>query len=375
MEHISRIFILFSGRFPSEKAAALFVSLSAHAFADHAPVCVVVPRRFGAAKGGVDYFDIAPHVQVVYLPTFDLFYVPILRRIAFPVHTLVFSLMCFVYLLWKRRAGCVAFANELGPALVSSCVIPTVFEAHDFPERSLFLYRIMFKRLRAILATNIWKEGALANRFPELAGKIVMERNGVDVEKFSTFRSIKECRSKLGLDPDAQVVVYTGHLYGWKGIDTALAAAARMPQVQYLFVGGSAEELTNMNKYGTASNVRFVGQVPHDQVPLWQGAADVLLLPNTAQEDISAQYTSPMKLFEYMASARPIVASDIPSVREIIDEECAFMYEPDDAQDLVRAVTQVLDEPNEAGRRGLIARKRAEYHSWTRRAARLLKRI
>jgi glycosyltransferase involved in cell wall biosynthesis len=104
-------------------------------------------------------------------------------------------------------------------------------------------------------------------------------------------------------------------------------------------------------------------------MPLWQKAADVLVLPNTAKEEISARYTSPMKLFEYMASGTPVVASRLPSIVELTGEQRATLVEPDDPQALASGIKSVL-AGGEARSAHALAWVRD--HAWQERAVRIL---
>jgi len=79
----------------------------------------------------------------------------------------------------------------------------------------------------------------------------------------------------------------------------------QMPVCEFYFVGGTSATYWRYRKEYVAANMHFVGHVPHEEIPAWQAAADMLIIPNTAQQEISTHYTSPMKLFEYMASERP----------------------------------------------------------------------
>jgi glycosyltransferase involved in cell wall biosynthesis len=119
--------------------------------------------------------------------------------------------------------------------------------------------------------------------------------------------------------------------------------------------------------------VRIVGNRPHEEIPLWQKAADVLVAPNTAKEELSAHYTSPMKLFEYMASGTLIVASDIPSIREVVGEGRAHLVTPDNPQALAEGIARVLETGGKAESEKAFAW--VQDHTWKRRAHRILSRI
>lgn len=180
-------------------------------------------------------------------------------------------------------------------------------------------------------------------KFHIASEKIVVIPNAVDVSEFTLSISKEEARKKLHLDVSKKYAIYTGHLYAWKGVHTLAEAAQYMPEVEILFVGGREEDIKQFGeKYKDTKNIHLVGRRPHIEIPLWQCAADVLVLPNTAKEEISAHYTSPMKLFEYMASGRPIVASRIPSIVEHLDDDHATLVKPDDAQALAQGICEAL---------------------------------
>ena len=114
-------------------------------------------------------------------------------------------------------------------------------------------------------------------------------------------------------------------------------------------VGGIQEEVKEFRGRHQAENIVMAGQKPHNEIPLYLAAADVLVLPNSAKAvnpryQVYATYdTSPLKLFEYMASRRPIVASGLPSIKEILNESNAVLFEPDNSDSLVRGIEQVFE--------------------------------
>ena len=120
-----------------------------------------------------------------------------------------------------------------------------------------------------------------------------------------------------------------------------------------------------------ASRVTFTGLVPPAQVAQWLREADVLALPNPASA-ISSAFTSPLKLFEYMASGRPIVASDLPSIREVLkDGENALLVEPGNPQALVAGIRRIKDDAALGARLAEQALQDVRAFTWARRAERL----
>lgn len=370
-----RIFLLYHGRFPSEKAASLFAAQEATSFA-HAgtETVLVVPRRIGRIREEAHrYFGLINPLAVTFVPTLDLFFFPFIGRVAQDVSTAFFSLFSFLYLLSKARRDDWIISNEPLPLLFASLRFGnTLYEVHDFPENKTFFFTIIFRRMRGILATNKWKAEEITKRFKADRNKIFFEPNAVDVTTFDPPLSRQEAREQLGL-PDGHIVVYTGHLYEWKGVRTLAQAAELLQDVQTYIVGGTAYDIERFcEKYSHLSNVHIIGHRAHSEIPLWQRAADVLVLPNTAAEEISARYTSPMKLFEYMASGTPIVASDLPSISEIAAGR-AILVPPDDPTALAKGIERVLGRGAEL--EALSAREWVHDHSWDRRAKRILQNM
>jgi glycosyltransferase involved in cell wall biosynthesis len=209
------------------------------------------------------------------------------------------------------------------------------------------------------------------------ADRILVWPDAVDLARYRDLESLrKPARRRLGLPGDARVVVYTGHLYEHKGVGTLLDAARLLPDIRFLIVGGWPDDVTRVReKHASLANVDFRGFVPNAEIPAHLAAADVCALPNSAADD-SASWTSPLKLFEYMASRRPIVATGIPAVRSVLrDGENAVLVAPDDPPALAAAIRSILAAPHHAAQLAQRARQDVERFTWDRRAQAILDRF
>ncbi len=372
-----KLFLIFHGRFPSEKAAALFAAKSAEAFArEGITVELLVPRRLGRdSKDAHTYYALEKNFVVKHLPVLDVFAIPLLRPIAFWISFATFSLATFIYLIFKAGKDDIIYSNETLPLVVLNPFFKkTLYEVHDFPEKNLWFYRALFGGVQHLLSTNSWKSRMLTERFSIPPEKIFVEPNAVDVGMFAIPETKQQARITLGIPKEGLVAVYTGHLYSWKGVDTLASAASLLPNVAVYFVGGTLQDVKHFTSlWGHHENIHIVGHRPHTEIPLWQRAADVLVLPNTAKEEISAHYTSPMKLFEYMASGTPIVASNLPSIREIAEGR-ATLIEPDSPQALAHGLRAIF-EGSAGEKEAAAASAWIGEHTWQKRAARILARI
>jgi glycosyltransferase involved in cell wall biosynthesis len=179
------------------------------------------------------------------------------------------------------------------------------------------------------------------------------------------------------LPPRAFTIGYAGHLYPWKGVDLVIEAVAALPDTRGLIIGGHEQEpdLARVQAFAAELNcslrVTFTGLIPPADVAARLREADVLALPNPASA-ISSASTSPLKLFEYMASGRPIVASDLPSLREILrHEHNALLVEPGNPQALTAGIARIRNDAALAERLARQAMADVRDYTWARRAERL----
>lgn len=184
-------------------------------------------------------------------------------------------------------------------------------------------------------------------------------------------------------DPATRRIVYAGQLYRWKGVDTLLAAMARLPEAHLTVLGGRGDPADpdlaacreRAAELGVADRVDFAGFVPHAEVRGRLAGAGVAVLP--LPDNLMARYfTSPLKLFDYMAAGVPIVASDLESVREVLaDGDNALLVPPDDPAALASAIRRLLVNPGLADRLRRTAYEQVRAYTWDARAARIIEAL
>lgn len=170
---------------------------------------------------------------------------------------------------------------------------------------------------------------------------------------------------------------YAGHLYPWKGVDVFLQALAASPEVDGLVIGGHPGEtdLSRVTELAKSLNLgtrlRITGLLPPHDVPAALAMADVFVLPNTATA-ISERYTSPLKLFEYLARGGAIIASDLPALREVLTHDAtAYLVPPGDVNALAAALSRLAADAPLRSRLGQAAKDLSSQYTWERRAERL----
>ena len=254
----------------------------------------------------------------------------------------------------------------------------TVFEAHNWPNKN-WLYKFLIGRDTKVVAiARGLRDLFLKNNW--LDGKILVAPDGVDLAKFDIDLSREQARNKLNLPLDKKIILYIGHLYEWKGAQDLVEAAALLDG-NYLtvFVGGVDSDVTIFKEKNKAliENGKIVvyRHQPREAMPRWLKAADILVLPNKSREKISSHFTSPLKLFEYMASQRPIVASDLPSIREILNEKNCLFFKSDNAKDLAAKIIFLSEHQEIMDQIAKQAYLDVQNYDWGKRAEKIIKFI
>lgn len=246
-------------------------------------------------------------------------------------------------------------------------------EVHTIPERTFLFLRAISRARRIVVISNGLKKSLM--KLGVHAEKILVAPDAVDLSEFAIAPS-RDAWKVHHVDPQKKIALYTGHFYGWKGADTFARTAAFLPSnIEVVVMGGVDQELASFQKSYAGKRVHSIGYQPRERIPIYLMSADVLVLPNSAKPKISSDYTSPLKLFQYMASGVPIVASDLPSIREILTDEMAFWFTPDDAHALAHQIEYVLSHPDEARQKAARAREEVKKYTWDARARTILAHI
>lgn len=366
----TRVCYVVNARMPSGKAYGIQVAKMCEALIETGvDLTLVIPTT---ERGSMrEYYGLRVDVPTVRLWTPDVY---ARGKFAFVFAAVWFVVVSMLYLGAKRVGGALGTVYTIDMDTFSFVPypllgVPVVAEMHE-TKRSTLGKRFFFRRAKRIIATNTVIRDSLRSVFSLDDEKVLVEPNGVDLEHFHGMTK-KDAREKLGLPQTARIALYVGRFYAWKGLDIVAEAAHLLPDVSWYLVGGDAEDFNHASGVSDVpKNLHFGGVQPLKEIPSWLAAADVLIVAGTKKNERSYRYTSPMKLYEYMAAERPIVAAKTPALSSIIPEHAAKWYEPDAAESLVRAVKEVEESSGEK----MIVRARAEadLHSWKKRAERIL---
>lgn len=373
----NRIIYLTHWRFPSEKTMTPLIMKTCVGFVREGyDTELWIPKRHNPEWNGKDPF--IAHGIPVQFPIRRIFAIDMLRyfgSLGFLLLVISFNVTAFFYLIFGDRKRTYLYAHDVRDVLLP-CILgyPVFVEIHDFYESSMgWINRLVFSRATGLIVTNTIKKKHIHERYGFPEDRMLHQQNAVEYGFFAIPISKTDARRMLELPDTHKIVLYTGHLFSWKGVDTLALAGLHLPDTSVIyFVGGTPEDRAVLQKLVEEKKIPRIIFLPHQdhaRMPLYMRAADVLVLPNTAREAASKYETSPVKLFEYLSSGTPIVASDLPSIRDIVDETEVAFFEPDNPQNLAVAITTTLANEDEAQARAKRAQAHAKNLSWEARAA------
>lgn len=284
-------------------------------------------------------------------------------------------------------------------ALAANQGYATVFEIHDRPQGNMMpmLLRLFFRgrgsqRLIVIseaLAADLIDEYRFLHDPPLM--KVLPD--GVDLHRYVDLPAPEESRellsaelklinqdSKSQFSPERFTAGYTGHLYPGRGASLILEIAGRIPEINFLIVGGEPKDVNRVQGWvldRNLDNVTLTGFIPNADLPRYQSACDVLLMPYQPHVSASSggdigRYLSPMKLFEYLACGRAICSSDLVVLKEILSSEIAMLLPPRDVDPWVAAIRELIDNPSLRKDMAIKASAAAKNYSWEARAEKIL---
>ena len=381
-------------RLPTERAHGLQIMQNCEAFAAAGyDVTLWVSRRWNTPQmrritDPYAYYGVERNFRIRRLPCIDVF--PLFptesagARFAFYLLTLSYALV-MLFALPFVRADVIYSRDELLLALLSRLKPKRslAYEAHLFPtsRRGASLQRTVCGRVGSVVAITPQLRDDLVETRNADVGRIISAHDGIRRARFETLPDTVEARRQVGWDESAFIVGYVGSLkmIGLdKGVGALLRAVANVAGAQLALVGGRSAQARALKRQWTELGLpdkRFLhlGHVPPGDVPLYLRAFDVCAMPHPATAQF-ARYTSPLKLFEYMAAAGAIVASDLPGWSDVLRHgETALLVPPDDVAAWTAAIDALQRDPDLRRKLGGNAREQVmANYTWTARAERIL---
>lgn len=360
-------------RIPSDKGYAIQIMKMCEAFAisdiDIKLFVLTYENNKKNKKDLFDFFNIKKE-----FPVYDIETPFIIRlgKIGYIIQGLFFSLK----ILFTQSISLkdIIYTRDWIPSIIFSLLGYKVYfeiHTHHGSVGSIFAEKLSSG---IIVISKGLKDFYIEKGFAE--NKIFIAPSGVDIDDFSEIGEKKDIRQELGLDKDIKIALYTGHLYEWKGIDTMINASKYIGEnIKIVCIGGTEYDIERIKKDPRLfknKNIYFLGSKPFKDIALYMRSADVFLLPNSNKSIISERFTSPLKLFTYMAMRKPIIISDLPAMREIVDDNMVYFFESENEKSLIEKIKLGIENKIESDRKINIAYNKVTDYSWINRANRLL---
>lgn len=290
-----------------------------------------------------DYYGVHARYRTIKITWFNI------KGMAF-----IYSINAFFKSFSEAGVEGVIYSRSLYTAFLLSLIgrAGIIYETHALPRTKLqeFMEYVVFRsrHVSKIVVITHSLHHSYRNKFKKrkFLSKFYVAPDGAPASLVNTGEEPRKITK-----PGCFHAVYTGSLMPGKGAELVLDIAREMPHVKFTIVGGLSSEVERFNKVKTP-NVRLVGYIHPKFVVNYQREADILLLPNQpsvivdgGRVDIGA-WTSPLKLFEYMASGRPIVASELDVLKEVlVDRENCLMANPLSSSSWVKCISEIMENP------------------------------
>ncbi len=276
-------------------------------------------------------------------------------------------------LIYSRSAVCLAAGLLLGK--------PFIYEIHSAPRTAVHRWLERWILRSKWLRKTVFISRALQDHYRSNFNLPAKAHSMVLADAANPFKPALTELELPGSSPHK--VGYLGHLYPGKGGETILKIAARMPEVDFHLIGGRPQDIARLQDSGATANVYFHGHVAHARTGLFLQSIDIFLAPYAARVTLAhtdadvGQWMSPLKLFEYMAAGKVIICSDLPVLREVMnDGKNCLLAEPGSINSWCEHINRVLQDPLQGERLTTAALGDFQRHfTWQQRARKVCNAI
>jgi glycosyltransferase involved in cell wall biosynthesis len=352
-------------KLPTDRAHGGQIVNTCHSLADKgAKVELIINNKSEMPSSDIfNYYNLSDNFFIRKIKTIDLYHP---YYVGFLLQRLVFLFNLFQY-IHKNKGGQVnIYCRDEFILLFLSFKYKNIFwEVHE-PKTNIFA-KLLMSRIKGIVYVSGGLETFHNKTFISNAKTRVI-RNGFI--KSSDNKDHSTLPDDYLISKDSKIITYIGSIgiYGWKGVDIFLDASLKVPEHAFLVVGGKEQEIKKIREKYTNKNIILTGHKKPSEVHDFQLVSDILILPNKAGDVLSEVYTSPIKLFEYISTGRPVIISDLPSAREILDDSMCTFFKPNDSNDLADKIKYVLNNYDACKKKAEKALLESEKYSYEKRA-------
>ena len=367
---MKKLTYIANSRIPTKFAYGVQIMKMCEAFANEGvEVELVLPTRWQKIKEDpFTFYGVKRNFKIKKLWTLDLVRLKIPGFFIIEVITFGFSVM--VYLFLRRERGVLYTRGEMVRFLsFFSKKYDVYWESHNKPD-SIDSYKNVLKKVRGVVVLTDYYKNELINDYGVIKNKVLTAHDGVDENVLKNSISKLSARESLNLPKDKKIILYAGSDVPWKGLDVLRSVAESLPENYEIYFIGNIQE-----KDTTGGSIHFEGFKKPKDIPTWLAAADVLVATELKGSDIANHYTSPLKVFEYMSSGVPIVASDTLAIREVLNEDNAYLVRVGDVEAMKKGIQSAIEDPARAQKLAHRARFDVQSYTWRNRVKAIINLI
>lgn len=382
-----RIIYLANSRIPTEKAhGTQIIKMCEALFRSGAELELVISNRRNWIKEDVfAFYDITSRFNIKKIFVFDAIRI-FNNSFGFILQSISFATSSIIYLKKIKYRGIIYSRDYFILAMLSIFgKYKLYYEIHTWSEKINWFRRYLFSRVYFVAISDGIKKELI--QFGVDENKILVAPDGVDLNSFSQISDDKIIlRKELSLPAERKIIAYIGKFTTMgqaKGVELIFSAfkevLSRNTMAYLLVVGLDEVEVGHVKQILSglgihAKNYLLVGHVNKKQVIKYEKAVDTLLMAYPDKKHYRL-YMSPLKMFEYMASGVPIISTDLPAVREVLNENNALLVKPDSTESLVTGIMKILNENKFAETISQNALVDIEKYTWDQRSASILQFI
>ncbi len=366
------IYISFA-ELPSRAAHSIHIMKMCSAFAENGhDVTLFAPQKnkINDKEGLYKYYDVRHRFPITFLPWKNIKG----RSVLYAFHAALKA---------KKMKPNIVYCRGLYGGFFSTIIgNHTIFEIHDDEDKHSilgnFICGMIFEKALQVVTISEALYSYFRERYPENAKKIIVAPDGAD--------PVRKNIEKISLEGNSEKIKigYIGHMYKGRGVELIEKIAEKTKDIaDYYVVGGKEEDIVYWRKKTEKLNNFYVkGFVPPSETVKFRNSFDILLAPYmknvfTASRRDTSKWMSPLKLFEYMSSGKPVICSDISVLKEILKNgETAYLCSPDNVSEWVDVVEYYKTNKEDMKKVGMVAKKLfEEKYTWSARVRRILDEI
>ena len=383
-----RMYYLTPSRIPNEKAEGLAILKNIdHLKSEKKDVVLLSPKRKNIFNISdiEDFFILKNKFSVKKIFSISLLHLtkqPKLQYLFFQLMTNIFIFFSLIHIkndqTSKKKFIFVRDINSLKCSLKFQfiCNIPIFFEFHQLPNTKNSNNELkLLNKCTAIITISDYQKKHL-EKIGINKKSIHVLRSGYDPNDFLLEQKNIDIRKILKIKNNEFIIMYTGSLESWKSVDFIINSAKYVKKnILYVFVGGTKKQIENLKK-STNEKIKFLEYIPHNKISQYLEQADLLVHYTNPNAPQSLMSFSPIKIFEYMASGKPILAPNLPWINEIIqNNQNGLLYDPFSSEDLAQKIDFIFGNPNLINKLGTRAKIDSKKYSYKTRINKLIKII